>query len=87
MWSFALDDKSLIPSGSSSVPSLTTNVSIGDFEQRAYGDNAEEKDEDLHDFLASLPFESSDIATENDDIDSRPTIRQMRGKSQSNQKK
>lgn len=78
MWSFALDDKSLIPSGSSSAPSLTTNVTVGDLEQRADGDIAEEKDEDLHDFLASLPFVCSDIATENDDIDSRPTIRQMR---------
>ena len=82
MWSFALDDKSLIPSGSSSAPSLTTNVTVGDLEQRADGDIAEEKDEDLHDFLASLPFVCSDIATENDDIDSRPTIRQMRGKGQ-----
>ena len=76
MWSFALDDTSLIPVSSSSIPPLSTNEAVGSLEQR----NDEERDEDLQDFFASLSFISNDIATESDDVDVRPTIRYMRGK-------
>ena len=76
MWSFALDDTSLIPVSSSSIPPLSTNEAAGSLEQR----NDEERDEDLQDFFASLSFISNDIATESDDVDVRPTIRYMRGK-------
>ena len=76
MWSFALDDTSLIPVSSSSIPPLSTNEAVGSLEQR----NDEERDEDLQDFFASLSFIPNDIATESDDVDVRPTIRYMRGK-------
>ena len=80
MWSFALDDKSLIPTASSSTPSLSSNIALGALQREDLLDNEEEKDEDLNDFLATIPFVASDIATEHDDIDARPTIRHMKGK-------
>ena len=80
MWSFALDDKSLIPAKSKSTTplSLSANVAAGGLGQ-ADDDDDDGNDRDLSEFLASLPFVSDGIVTEVDDFDARPTIRFMKG--------